>query len=155
MSTGIETKLCPQPSFYSLFKMFQKLFYVWVFCLFVCLCSVCVPGSPRGQKRVLNTLLDLSNSCEPPCMCWELRSSGRTAGASNHWAISPVPTLYFLKDLFLIMCIWVSPSVGMDICTWYGYLHRPEEDIRSPVSHLMWVMGWNSGLLQEQCTFNH
>lgn len=29
---------------------------VWVFCLHVCLCTMCVPGAYRGQKKVLDSL---------------------------------------------------------------------------------------------------
>lgn len=46
-------------------------FYVseGVFCLYVCLCTTCVPDALGDQMRVLDPLnLD---SCEPPRGCWE------------------------------------------------------------------------------------
>ena len=102
-----------------------------MFCLFVCLCTMCVPGALRGQKRVLNNLLDLSNSHELPCMCWELGSSGRAVGASN--TEPSLQSIFVLFKRFIFNYVYrVSLSIGIDMCTGYGYLQRPELDIRSP-----------------------
>ena len=41
--------------------------------LFVCLCTTCVPGTHRSQKRALVLLSLELDSCELPCGCWELK----------------------------------------------------------------------------------
>ena len=40
--------------------------------LHVCLCTMCMSGKSRGQKRTLGTLeMELRDDCERPCWCWE------------------------------------------------------------------------------------
>jgi hypothetical protein len=55
-------------------KIFLKIKHAWVFCLHVCLHTTCVPYCPQrpedsGVRCPGNGVTD---SCEPPCRCWEL-----------------------------------------------------------------------------------
>lgn len=44
-----------------------------MFCLSVYVCTTCVPGAQRGQKRVhWNPGAGVTDSYEPLCVCWEL-----------------------------------------------------------------------------------
>lgn len=40
----------------SLFCFYYFILYVRVFCLLECLCTICVPGVHKGQKRGLDPL---------------------------------------------------------------------------------------------------
>lgn len=43
---------------------------VWMFCLHIYLCIICLPGVHRGQMRASDPIkLKLMGSCEPPCRC--------------------------------------------------------------------------------------
>lgn len=43
--------------------------------VYVCMCTICVPGVQGGQKRALYPLgLELQTT-EPPCRCWEPNQS--------------------------------------------------------------------------------
>ena len=70
---------------------------MWVFCLFICVCTRCEPDTHRGQKKALDPLkLELGwlwattwlQGIEPMC-------SSRAANTVNHWAISPVLRVTF------------------------------------------------------------
>lgn len=84
---------------YSLFLRYIYLFYMYeyIFCLYVCLCTTCMPVAWGGQKRA-------SNSWNLSCgWLWttkwmlgiEPRFSARTS-AFNQWGIFPVSIFYIL-----------------------------------------------------------
>lgn len=59
---------------------------MWIFCPYVCICSMCVVGARRGQKRVPDTLeLTLSMIVNPSVGAgnWK-RFSVRASSALNH-----------------------------------------------------------------------
>lgn len=74
-----------------IFTIFRIIFilYVWLFCLLVCIYTMCIPGDHRGQKRC--------------CYRWswaaawvmgiEPGSPIRSTSTLNPWAISVVPEL--------------------------------------------------------------
>lgn len=39
-----------------MFKKISIILCVWVFCLYACLCTMCMLGAHRGQKRILDPL---------------------------------------------------------------------------------------------------
>ena len=43
-----------------------------MFCLYVCLCTTCIPGDLGGQKRALEPLDPGADGCELPYGLWEL-----------------------------------------------------------------------------------
>jgi hypothetical protein len=50
----------------TLFKKIVFLFQVFYTC--ICICTTCMPGVYRDQKRVLNPLeLEFTNNWKPPC----------------------------------------------------------------------------------------
>lgn len=58
-----------------------------MFCLHLCIFTMCIPGACRSQKRTSGTLeMELTGGGEPPCM-WMLgtepRSSARADSALN------------------------------------------------------------------------
>lgn len=64
------------------FKIFICIFRVWMFRLYVCLCTACVQ-SHRGQKRGPGT--GAADGCEPLCRCWE------SDPGPLHHSITPPP----------------------------------------------------------------
>ena len=87
----VETRCQPLQLLSSSFKIKNKL-YAWVYCMPMCLCVTCVLCPWRLNLSYLRLIAAI----------WLLgvgrRSSGRAAGALNHWAISPAPPLYFLRQ---------------------------------------------------------
>ena len=63
---------------------------VCAFCVYVCLCSVCMPGACGSQKMVWgHPGTGVTVGSELPCGCWELNPvPGRAASAPNHQLIS-------------------------------------------------------------------
>lgn len=57
--------------------MYYFILCVRVFCLYACLCIVCLPGAHKGQKRLLDPpWVGGTDGYELSCGCWEL-SQGR------------------------------------------------------------------------------
>lgn len=54
------------------FTFEDLLFISCVFCLHVYLRTACLSGASRGQKRVLESLVPVTDGCESPCGLWEL-----------------------------------------------------------------------------------
>ena len=50
------------------YLIFQRfILCIWVFCLHVYLCTQCVPGAHRGQRRALGSpVTGVTEGCEPP-----------------------------------------------------------------------------------------
>lgn len=76
------------PYFLFLFLIFISFnfFIVWVFCLHVCLCIICVSGSLWvTEKDIKSPGTGVRDDCEPLCGCWELNlgPSGRAACGFN------------------------------------------------------------------------
>lgn len=89
-------------SHFMVFKIF--ILSVWMFYLHVFLCTTCVPGTCKGQKRALD-LLGLSYHVG--ARNWT-RSSQSAASVLNHWIISSAPIKVFFVGLS-----WVH-GVGID-----------------------------------------
>lgn len=73
-------------------KRFISFYCTWLFCLHVCLYTICMPGACRGPKRVLDDWeLDwqMVVSCSM-ILGTEPMTPARAVGALNPWAISPV-----------------------------------------------------------------
>lgn len=87
--------------FYFLFKLSFRLIYLirMIFCLQVCMCSMCIPGTTEVKRR-LQTPCSWSYS-----WLWIImqmlrlkpRSSARAGNAPNHWSISLAPLFYFCR----------------------------------------------------------
>lgn len=83
------------------------LLYVWVFCLYVCVWTACLPGARRGQK-VFNPLdMEwLMVVCSFVCSGDLTKSYGRATSELNNWAMSSSPAMFspsillFIRDLF-------------------------------------------------------
>ena len=45
---------------------------MFVFCLHVYMCTMCVPGACRSQKSTGSPNIRVMNGCETLCGCWEL-----------------------------------------------------------------------------------
>ena len=59
--------ILPEPGCY---VSFSFILCVWVFCLHVCLCTMCMPGAYEGQKRASDALeLELQTACNLPGGC--------------------------------------------------------------------------------------
>lgn len=57
-------------------KKYLFLVYECFGCTYICVPTVCVPGAHGGQKEVFYHLeLELTDSFELSCGCWELDSS--------------------------------------------------------------------------------
>ena len=70
-------------------------------CLWVRMCTVCVPGVLRGQKRASPTLgleLQMVVSHHYKDAGNASRSTATTTSAPNHWAHHPAPTSNLLKE---------------------------------------------------------
>lgn len=70
------------------------LFYVWVLCLHVCICTTCMPSVHRGQERVSDPLelelrMGVSHGVDSKDWTWVLCQT--VSSLSNYWAISPAP----------------------------------------------------------------
>lgn len=90
-SQGRGLEECPtfesleMPSLVLFIKKKNDFSYVWMFCLHVCLCNICVLCAQRSQKRVLDTLgveLEIAVSCCVGAGTWTSRSSERAASVS-------------------------------------------------------------------------
>lgn len=57
---------------WTFFLSFLITVCVWVFSLHVYICTMCMPGAQRGQKRAPDPLTLELDSCEQPCGGWEL-----------------------------------------------------------------------------------
>lgn len=57
------------------FKFVCVFIYVWVFCRRVYLCTTCIPGASKSQKRVSEPLGLELQSYELSCGCWKLNPS--------------------------------------------------------------------------------
>jgi hypothetical protein len=60
------------------------LFYVCVFCLHVCLCTMCMQGLWRPEKGAGSCGTGVTDGCELPYGCWELNSVPVMAEPSLH-----------------------------------------------------------------------
>jgi hypothetical protein len=45
---------------------------IGVFFLSICLCTMCVPGTCRGQRGASDPRAGVREGYEPPCQCWAL-----------------------------------------------------------------------------------
>lgn len=74
------------------------ILYLWVFCLYVCLCTICVPRTWVGQKRGLDSLeLELQMAVSyPVSLGIEPRSSGRAASVLSLWTITVTSKIWKL-----------------------------------------------------------
>ena len=88
-------------------------------CLHVCLCTKCVPGAFRGQKRASGTLA----SCEPPRGPWELNPAPLQEQLwifTSESSLQPLCLPRTLKHFFLIenpLCLICL--VGQQVpCPW-------------------------------------
>lgn len=101
-----------------------------VFCLLACLCSACMSGSDKGQKRSLDHLILEWQKFVCGCLVLEieLRSSGREARVPNHWALYPALLDTILKDInlqgHLNLCCWFTRKMFSSVFSWrYRFIH--------------------------------
>lgn len=81
---------------------------VWVFYFHACMCTVCIPGSLRGQKRGSHTSpgTEVKRGCEPSRRCWESNLSCQqeqqmTLTFLSHLSSSSSASLFFLTSKIL------------------------------------------------------
>jgi len=58
-------------STYYLLFVFYKNLHVWVFCLYVGLCTTCVPGAQGSQEGIGFPGTGVTDGHELPCIYWE------------------------------------------------------------------------------------
>lgn len=75
-------------------SVFIIILCVWVPCLHICLCTKCMLGALRGQKRASESPWN-KGYCHLWATTWVLQIkpwfSWRASSVLNHWAIPPVP----------------------------------------------------------------
>lgn len=57
---------------YFYIPIFFLILCVWMFCLQRYLCIICMPGPGRSEEGLGSS--GVTDSCEPPCVCWEQNS---------------------------------------------------------------------------------
>lgn len=75
---------------------FVKNVFMWVFCLYVCPCAMCILGACRGQKKVSDPLeleLLMVVSCHARDFLWVLCKNDK-----NCWTIFPIQAFIFKND---------------------------------------------------------
>jgi hypothetical protein len=111
---------------------------VWVFCLHICLCATCVPGSCGSQKRTSDPLgLELTDVYNLLCGCWELNSGPLE---KQPVLLTSEPSLQALIPWFLL--IWWTYLDEL----WHRAIHavtitRPDSSLENTVFHIMkWLL---------------
>lgn len=73
-----------------------------MFCLYVCTCTICMPGACGGQKRASDTLKQefWMDAREPLCECWEQNSGPLQDTKCSFLLLSLLSTWMELNYLF-------------------------------------------------------
>lgn len=76
------------------FKILKKLlFCVWVFSLYVCLCTMFMLVPMETEEGTGSPRADVVYNCEPSCRSWVLQEEQ----AFNHWAIFAAQEYFLTK----------------------------------------------------------
>lgn len=87
------------------FRLFKII--LWVFLLHICICTPCVPGACRNQKRTTDPPeLELQKTVRCFCGCWESNPLGTVSGV-NQWTNSLAHKFDLLR-----FCMWDH------VCVW-------------------------------------
>lgn len=86
-------------------KLFEKILHVWVLCLCVSKCIICMQYPWRLEETAGSFGTGVTDHCEPVCGCWKRKLGPlkeQTRSALNCLAITPSPVIIvFLSQIYL------------------------------------------------------